>query len=166
MVWIVIVVIVIAVLFALGRGGSSNRMVCDFSDCFDLLNKMKPTPWSQSKDMEPTQRAHCFFMPDIEDVNIITTARDFVRASMNDNPSGHRADFGTKIGTHEYADSFDESVGYYNWLLCCTFHKLKEGRSFRQSDFDLYTKKFKKRFCSPTVMIKEHSLEMPDKLKL
>ena len=168
MLWIVGVIIVIGILFALSRSGSGSRrkMINDFSDCFDLLNKMEPSPWSRAKGMNPEQRAHCFFLPDIEDVDIILTAREYVRTSMNKNPSGHRCDFGEKIGTHEYADSFNEAVEYYNWLFCCVFHKLQDGRMFKQSDYDLYAKKFGKRFCTPAVMLKEHSLEMSEKIKL
>ena len=167
MVWIGVIAVVFIVLYLVGSAESNgSKQIRDSSDSYDLLLKIKPSPWSQAKGMAPEQRAIRFFMPGIEDVEVIKTARDFIRAAMGGDVSSQRAAFGQEIGTNEYADSFDEAFEFYHWLLSCVFHKLQEGSRFKQSEFDLYAKKFSKRFCSPTVMIKVHKLEMPKSLRL
>ncbi len=154
-----------ALYFLSSLGSSRSKQIQDFSDSYDLLLKMKPTVWSQAKGMSSEQRASRFFMPEIEDVQIIKKARDYIRASMGGDVVEQRAAFGQKVGTNDYAASFDDAFEFYSWLLSCVFHKLQEGSQFRQSEFDLYAKKFSKRFCSPSAMIKAHNLEMPKSLR-
>ncbi|MCF7849726.1 MAG: hypothetical protein K9M45_12825 [Kiritimatiellales bacterium] len=167
MLWIGTVVVVFIVLYILGSIGSMGRkQIREFSDSYDLLFKMKPTPWSHAKSMTSEQRAQCLFMPNIEDVDLIKTARGYIRSSMGGDVVSQRAAYGQKIGTNDHAASFDDAFNFYHWLLCCVFHKLKDGPHFRQSDYDLYAKKFSKSFCPPAVMIKTHKLEMPKSLRL
>lgn len=160
--WIIIIVVVVGILFLMGMSGSSSATIKSMDDARNFIHRLKPTPWSAAKEMTPAQRAHCFFMPDIEDVDLIKTARAYVRDSLNGPPASARAEFGKEIGSNEHADSFDWASNYYHWLLHCVFHKLHDGREFRMAEFPLQNKRFNKSFCSPTVMIKEHDLTMSE----
>lgn len=163
--WIIGIAIIEGIIFLMGLGRGGSPEITSLSDARDLVLKQTPTAWSKAKNMTPAQRSHCFFMPDIEDIDLLSVAQSYIRESLDGPPASARAEFGKKAGTNEYADSFDWASIYYSWLLCCVYHKLHDGLEYRGSDYPLQNKSFNKSFCSPTVMIKEHALTMPELMR-
>ena len=94
-----------------------------------LFLQLSPTPWSAAAAMTPTQRARCFFVPNVEEIQVIALAQKwgsrYIRGHMNGAQA--RADFLNDVRKKLHLDpgdagnplgkNFDLAANFYCALI-------------------------------------------------